>query len=134
MMRPFCSHVFLLLCLIVLGTSLSLASEPVQVTDQFEYSYSRETRREIVENWLDVSYLFGPLRTGLLLNSQRPSEEGDRTNDIRHRFFEFSSGEFDIRAGHFYGLFGRGLLFAAYEDRMIRVDTALDGLLVSGRH
>jgi hypothetical protein len=104
----------------------------VSATDQFEYSYQSETRREIFENWLDVSYLFGSLRTGVLLNSRSPSEEGDRANELRHRFVEFSSDDLVVRAGHFYGLFGRGLLFAAYEDRTIRVDTALDGLMASG--
>ena len=68
-------------------------SEAVTATDRFEYSYSRETRKEIFENWLDVSYQFGSFRTGIMLNSQAPSEEGDRTNSIKHRFFEFASGQ-----------------------------------------
>ncbi len=122
--------------LLMLAGAVSAQSDlatRVLATDQFEYSYSSETAREIVENWLDVSYLTGSFRTGLLLDSQQPSEEGGRENTIRHRFFEFASGDFQLRAGHFYGLFGRGLLFAAYEDRVIRVDTALDGLLVGTR-
>ncbi len=114
------------------GTSV-LGEGVVSLTDQFEYSYSTESQREIVENWLDVSYYLDGLRTGILLNSQQPSEEGGRRNEIRHRFFEFTSGDFAVRAGHFYGMFGRGLLFAAYENRGIRVDTALDGVLVGAR-
>jgi hypothetical protein len=51
---------------------------------------------------------------------------------VRHRFVEFSAEGLDLRAGHFYGLFGRGLLFAAQEDRYVRVDTVLDGLWVQG--
>ena len=105
----------------------------VSATDQLEYSYSTETQKEILENWLDVSYYFAGFRTGLLLDSQQPSEEGYRDNSITHRFFEFSSGGSAIRVGHFYGLFGRGLVFSAYEDRLVRVDTALDGIMVSTR-
>jgi hypothetical protein len=105
--------------------------EAVTATEQFEYSYHSKTRREIFENWLDVSYLFGSFRTGVLLNARQPSEEGFRENGIRHRFLEFSLGDASVRAGHFYGLFGRGLVFAAYEDRAIRVDTALDGIIAS---
>lgn len=105
----------------------------VMATDEFEYSYSTETRREIVENWLDVAWQFGGFRTGVLLNARQPSEEGARENTLRHRFCEFGAAGLDVRAGHFYGLFGRGLLFAAYEDRRIRVDTALDGVLVRAR-
>jgi thiol-disulfide isomerase/thioredoxin len=116
-----------------LDTGKPAWSEAVTATDRFEYSYSGETRKEIFENWLDVSYQFGGFRTGIMLNSQAPSEEGNRTNSIKHRFFEFSSGQFDIRAGHFYGIFGRGLVFNAYEDRTVRVDTRLDGITTTVR-
>ncbi len=105
----------------------------VLAADEFEYSYSTETQREIVENWLDASWFLGGLRAGILLNHRAPSEEGERTNELRHRFVEFAAEGLDVRAGHFYGLFGRGLLYAGYEDRRIRVDTALDGLLVGAR-
>lgn len=105
----------------------------VMATDQFEYSYSTQTQREIVENWLDATWLFGGLRAGILIDHRAPSEEGERSNTVRHRFVEFSAEGVQARAGHFYGLFGRGLLFASYEDRLTRVDTVLDGLLVSGR-
>lgn len=108
-------------------------SEAVTATDRFEYSYATDTKQEIVENWLDVTYQFGGFRTGVMLNSQAPSEEGLRTNEIKHRFFEFNTGEISVRAGHFYGLFGRGLIFNSYEDRTIRVDTRLDGIMASYR-
>ncbi|MCK9997458.1 MAG: TlpA family protein disulfide reductase, partial [Candidatus Krumholzibacteria bacterium] len=103
--------------------------EAVTATDRFEYSYSDETRREIFENWLDVSYQFGGFRTGIMLNTQAPSEEGGRGTNIEHRFFEFNSSNVFVRAGHFYGLFGRGLVFNSYEDRTVRIDTRLDGLI-----
>ncbi len=123
-----------------LAAVLAATSAPAQTggieaaaTNEFEYSYSTDTRREIVENWLDASVLLGELRAGFLLNARQPSEEGERSNTVRHRFVEFARGGLEVRAGHFYGLFGRGLVFAAYEDRRIRVDTALDGLLVGAR-
>ncbi len=109
-------------------------SEAVTATDRFEYSWSSRTEKEIFENWLDVGYQFGGFRTGILLDSRAPSEEGDRSNDIRHRWFSFSSGDVDVRVGHFYGIFGRGLVFNAYEDRTVRVDTRLDGVIASLRH
>jgi len=107
------------------GTPLG---DVVKATNQFEYSYSSETQEEIFENWLDVSYQLGKFRTGLLLNSQAPSEEGYRGTSIRQLFFEFYTGDFFIRAGHFYGMFGRGLLYNSYENRFIRVDTRLVGV------
>jgi len=115
----------------VVETGKPAWSEAVTATDRFEYSYSSDTKQEIFENWLDVSYQFGGFRTGVMLNSQAPSEEGDRSNEIKHRYFEFEAEGFNIRAGHFYGLFGRGLIFNSYEDRTVRVDTRLDGLKAS---
>ncbi|MBU1675409.1 TlpA family protein disulfide reductase [bacterium] len=103
-------------------------------TDQFEYSYHTGTESEIFENWLDADFNSGAFRFGVLLDTQQPAEEGDRRNDIRHRFVELLADDYEVRAGHFYGMFGRGLLFAAYENRTIRVDTALDGLLARGGH
>ena len=104
----------------------------IHATEQFEYSYHTGTDTEIAENWLDLSYVSGNLRVGALLNAQQPAEESSRRNELRHRFVEFRGEDFEVRAGHFYGMFGRGLLFAAYENRTIRVDTALDGVLVRG--
>jgi len=126
-----------LLANVAVGTEVDTGKpawgEAVSATDKFKYSYSSDTKKEIFENWLDVSYQFGGFRTGVMLRSYAPSEEGLRGTNIEHRFFEFDSGEFGIRAGHFYGMFGRGLVFNSYEDRIVRVDTRLDGLIASTR-
>lgn len=113
--------------------ALGAIAARVSATDRLEYSYSTETEREICENWLDVTYDLQGFRTGLLLNSRQPSEEGYRENTVAHRFFAFSTGRIQVRVGHFYGLFGRGLVLSAHEDRMIRVDTALDGILIAAQ-
>ena len=115
------------------GTGKPGWAEAVTATDKFKYSSSTETDKEIFDNWLDVSYQFGGFRTGIMLRSEAPDEYGNRGNDIEHRFFEFDSGEFSIRAGHFYGIFGRGLVFNSYEDRVVKVDTRLDGLIATLR-
>jgi Family of unknown function (DUF6029) len=126
----FCSGLLLLL-VIVACPVFAESDVTISATDQFEYSYSSETEREIAENWLDFSLRADDFRIGLLLNARQPSEEGFRENEIKHRFFEFSASGFDVRVGHFYGLFGRGLVFSAYENRLVRIDTALDGAIAS---
>ena len=134
MKHPACLWLVTAACLLLPGSAVAQALEgQVTATDQFEYSYSSETQKEIFENWFDVSYYIDGFRTGLLLNSQAPSEEGSRQNTIIHRFFEFNKKGFDVRAGHFFGMFGRGLIFASYEDRLVRVDSSLDGLLIGTR-
>lgn len=105
----------------------------LQVAEQFEYSYGTDTALEIAESWTDLAVSSGDLRLGVLLNARQPSEEGLRSTELAHRWLEFRRDNYEVRAGHVYGLFGRGLLFAAYEDRTLRVDTALDGLLARWR-
>jgi cytochrome c biogenesis protein CcmG/thiol:disulfide interchange protein DsbE len=105
----------------------------VTATDRFEYSYATDTRREIVENWLDLSLQRGDLRAGLTLDSQSPGEEGGRRNEITHRWFELTRGGTVVRAGTFHGLFGRGLIFNAWQDRNLRIDTRLDGVIATVR-
>jgi len=118
---------------VVVSTGKPQWAEAVSATNKFKYSYSNDTQKEIFENWLDVSYQFGGFRTGIMLNSQAPSEFGERRNEVVHRFFEFDSGDVSVRAGHFYGLFGRGMVFNSYEDRAVRIDTRLDGIIASIR-
>ena len=105
----------------------------LQVAERFEYSYNTATDLEIVESWTDLAASAGDLRVGVLLDARQPSEEGFRSTELAHRWIEFRRDRYEVRAGHVYGLFGRGLLFAAYEDRTLRVDTALDGLLARWR-
>ncbi len=107
--------------------------DALSVRDQFKYKYDTSSDEEQVENWLDVVYLFGDFRTGILLDHQAPSEEGNRRNKIVHRFFEYNNGDAFVRVGQFYGMFGRGIVFNSYEDRNIRVDTSLDGIYVRGQ-
>lgn len=108
-------------------------SDAVSATNQFDYSYDTGTDKEISENWLDVAYQFGDFRTGVMLNHQSPDENGSRRTQVVHRYFEFGRGAFDFRVGHFYGMFGRGLVWNSYEDRFIRIDTSLDGLHTRGK-
>ncbi len=105
----------------------------LSLSDRFEYSYATGTRREIVENWLDATWARGPVRAGLTLNSQAPGEERRRRNEVTHRWFELTRDDVTIRAGHFLGLFGRGLLFNAWQDRDLRIDTHLDGVSATAR-
>ncbi len=115
------------------GSAMPEWTEAVTATNKFKYSYSSETDKEIFDNWLDISYQFGGFRTGVMLRSEAPNEFGERGNRIEHRFFEFASSDFQVRAGHFFGIFGRGLVFNSYEDRVVRIDTRLDGIIATYR-
>lgn len=115
------------------GRPAAGAEARVLATDQFRYSYGTDSRREIAENWLDATWAQDGLQAGILLEHRAPGEAGDRVGEVRHRFVAFARPGLELRAGHFYGTFGRGLLLAAREDRRLRVDTALDGLIAAAR-
>ena len=100
--------------------------------DALEYSYSTETgardRRELAGRQPTRA---AACRAGILLDHQAPAEEGrPRSTRCGTGTSQSARAALELRAGHFYGMFGRGLLFAAREDRTLRVDTALDGLLI----
>jgi thiol-disulfide isomerase/thioredoxin len=108
------------------------ASGQLQVSHHLEYSYSKDLYMFAAENWIDVSYTANGFQYGALINSQQPSEEGIKDNSLLHEFVEYNAAKYSVRAGHFYGMFGRGLLFSAYENRAIRVDSVLEGAIASG--
>jgi thiol-disulfide isomerase/thioredoxin len=114
-------------------TETTIASSgQVQASHHFEYSYSDDLYMFAAENWLDLSYTSGKFHYGALINTQQPSEEGVHDNSLLHEFAQYDSDKYSVRAGHFYGMFGRGLLFSAYENRAIRVDSVLKGAIASG--
>lgn len=115
------------------ATAGSAAAGVVTASDQFEYSYAEDTAREIFDNWLDLGTRAGPVRVGVTLRSEAPGETGRRRHEITHRFAAYADERIEVRAGHFYGLFGRGLIFNAVEDRVVRIDTPLDGLTATLR-
>jgi hypothetical protein len=112
----------------------------VQGQNQLEYSLSSEADRdstvprEIFENWLDADIRFDRFLAGFRYEAFLPHEL--RPDSLRQGIVQrYAQAEYPfggIRAGNFYGIFGRGLLFRSYEDRSIRIDGNMDGVLLWG--
>jgi hypothetical protein len=85
---------------------------------------------------MDVRYASGALSAGFRLVAFQPPDtiiSRDRSSfQNNFRFVEVASDLGSIRIGHFYALFGQGLALNAYEQRDLRVDTSLEGVLASG--
>ncbi|MFH1681297.1 MAG: DUF6029 family protein [Candidatus Eisenbacteria bacterium] len=121
---------------------LSHATEVVTVQgqNQLEYSLSGEadrdstTPKEIFENWLDADIRFDRFLVGFRYEAFLPHELG--TDSLRQGIVQrYAQAEYPsggVRAGNFYEIFGRGLLFRSYEDRSIRIDGNMDGVLLWG--
>lgn len=48
---------------------------------------------------------------------------------IKHRYAEFNTDDFGLRAGDYFVTFGKGLVLRSFEEIMLEHDTALDGVL-----
>ena len=124
----------LLLSMLTLAAS---AQDEVSTQVQNHLELSRDTEREIdiVENWLDLDLYAGPFLAGLRWSAFLPPDPGvsdpDRTRheSITHRYGEMAWSGHTLRVGTFTRLFGRGLALRSYENRDLRVDSNLDGLL-----
>lgn len=123
--------------LMLLGAGLAGAGEIyVQAQNDLQASHDTETEMDIIEDWLDVDLYGENFQLGLRYSSFSPADGSvsttgqDPSEGITHRFAEFRLENTLLRVGTFTKLFGRGLAFRSFENRDLRVDTNLDGLLL----
>jgi hypothetical protein len=127
------------------GNSMFVWPEGLGFSNQLEYSYDIDTKREILENWLNLDYSKGIFSAGLRFEVFQPNDPDpsisrgkDKYADIAYKYFRADIGSstrgLDIQAGNFYSLFGRGMVLKSYEERNIRVDNNLLGLKAVGKY
>lgn len=123
----------------------------IHALNQLEYSVNsdsdRETNvpKEILEEWLDLDVRYDRVLLGFRYEAFQPHEKArfnEQTADsvregIVQRYAAFDLGGGDagtggIRVGNFYEIFGKGMLFRAYEDRSIRIDGNMEGVQLWG--
>ncbi len=127
------------------GGSEYFMPEGLGFSNQLEYSYDKELKREIFEDWLNLDYRKGIFGAGIRFETYQPNDPDPSINrgkirfsDIAFKYIKTEIGDFDegldITAGNYYTLFGRGMILKSYEDRNIRVDNNLLGVKVTGRY
>lgn len=125
-------------------TNLNLP-EGLGVSNQMEYSYDSDKKQEIFENWLNLDYSKGIFSAGIRFEVFQPNDPNplisrgkNKYADIAYKYIGLNlqkgSASLDITAGNFYTLFGRGMLLKSYEDRNLRVDNNLIGVMLDGRY
>ncbi len=125
--------------------ALGVESISIHGLNQAEYSLNTSSSRdstqpkEIFEEWLDLDIRFDDVLIGFRYEGFQPHELSPRSappdsvrEGIVQRYAQFDVDAASIRVGNFYEIFGRGLLFRAYEERSVRVDNNLDGALFLG--
>ncbi|MFA8342257.1 MAG: DUF6029 family protein [Rhodothermaceae bacterium] len=140
-------NLILLLCFVTVvsgQTTLNLP-EGLGVSNQMEYSYDSDKKQEIFENWLNLDYSRGIFSAGIRFDIFQPNDPNplisrgkDKYADISYKYIGLNlqdgNNSLDITVGNFYSLFGRGMLLKSYEDRNLRVDNNLLGVMLDGRY
>ncbi len=110
----------------------------ISASNQLEYSLEDSTNTEIIENWFNFDYDLSPFELGFRYELYQPQEnlgtgtpvDDGSTQGITYRYARYRGEDFSVTVGNFYTMFGRGMTLRLYEDRFIRVDNSMDGLLL----
>jgi len=95
-----------------------------------ENLYSNSVKKEYFENFTDVQLSVNNFTMGMRLEISNPAELGLDFKGIRKRYFEYTTDDFNVRAGDFEEIVGRGLTLNCYEQRELAFDTGLDGIRI----
>ncbi len=88
-------------------------------------------------NYLKVDYGFGKFKAGVQAEGYAPqhllnfSPKLDQQINMATFYASYTTNKLEVTLGHFYGQFGNGLIFRAWEDRQLGINNALRGAKVS---
>jgi hypothetical protein len=114
----------------------------VSLFNQMKVSFDIEKKREIVEDWLNLDYRFDNFSAGIRYETFQPNDPNtaisrgkEKYSDIDFKYFNVNFGNkkanFEITVGNYYALIGRGMILKSYEDRNLRLDNNLLGILIT---
>ncbi len=96
--------------------------------DGKELGISNNVNKKYFEELADVRLFVNDFTFGLRFEYDDPIEFGKGTKGISRRFVEFKKDGFNVRAGHFYELFDKGLTLNSFENRGLGFNTQVDGI------
>ena len=88
-------------------------------------------------SYLKVDYGFGNFKLGIQAESYAPqhllnySPKYDQPINIGTYYASYTTDNFNVTLGHFYGQFGNGLIYRTWEDRQLGINNALRGAKIS---
>lgn len=100
----------------------------ISASNQLEYSSDRKTHQDIFHNWTDLDLTYGNYGVNLRYEAHQPDDWGQTWQKLSFRNLQLSNEFFNITAGNYYVIFGRGLILRSYENRDLRHDNNLDGV------
>jgi hypothetical protein len=111
-----------------LAQELESADFSISASNQLEYSTDNKTHQDIFYNWTDLDLSYGIYTSHLRYEAHQPDDWGVNWQRLSFRNLQFSNEPFDITAGNYYVIIGRGLILRSYENRDLRFDNNLDGV------
>jgi len=115
------------------------------LSNQLEYSYDVDLERQVLENWFNLDYSKGIFNSGLRFDIFEPNDPDPSISRGKEKYAKIGFIHFDVNignprenliitAGNFYALIGRGMILKSYEDRNIRIDNNLLGVMTIGKY
>ncbi|KAB2908869.1 MAG: DUF6029 family protein [Ignavibacteriales bacterium] len=137
-----------LLFIVILASALFAQELPtpklptgLSIMNRTKASYDFDNKTAIFEDWLNIDYRYENFSAGLRYETFKPNDPSpaisrgkENYSDIAFKYFGVSfanrNSRFELTAGNFYALIGRGLILRSYEDRNLRLDNNLEGAIV----
>lgn len=86
-------------------------------------------------NYLKLDYRYAKFKAGIQYEAYLPVLQGLPSElngtGLVMKYASFEDGNFSITAGDFYDQFGNGLIFRAYEERQLGLNTSVEGVHVA---
>ncbi len=96
-------------------------------SNQLEYSLDNN-HKDVFHDWFDFIGTYDQYQAGIRYEAHQPDDFGNTYQEFSYRYFQLSSKSFQVLAGNYYAMFGRGLILRSYENRDLRFDNNLDGV------
>ncbi len=104
------------------------------VSNQFRYGRgdqaldAKTVSKEYLEDLFDTRMYVSDFTLGFRVEIDKPREYGRDTLGLTQYFGEFRRDGLRVRAGSFYNLIGRGMIFNTFESRPLGFNTQTDGV------
>lgn len=112
------------------------AAQPIQysISNEFRYGNGEQfpseeaVRKEYLENLFNTRIYAGDFTLGFRVQVDKPREYGRDTIGVTEYYAEFRRSGLRARAGTFYHLLDRGLIFNTFESRPLGFETRTEGV------
>jgi hypothetical protein len=124
-----CAALFLPRAASAQNITTSIANE-FRYGDGQRFEVDRNLHKEYLEDLFNTRFYTGDVTVGFRIQIDHPREYGRDTIGLKEYFAEFKRDGLRARAGTFYNLIGRGLVFNGFESRPIGFDAMTEGVKV----